>query len=58
MANVLRMYAASESSNEDDNSTPAIAVTAVIASLALVALVVIVAMIMWRRIRGNKKLLL
>lgn len=49
------MHAVSETTS-DDNSTPAIAVTAVIACLALIALVVIVAMIIWRHIRGNKKL--
>ena len=49
------MHAVSETAN-GDNSTPAIAITAVIACLALIALVVMVAMIIWRRIRGNKKL--
>ena len=52
---IHHMHAVSETAN-DDNSTPAIAVTAVIACLALIALVVMVAMIIWRRIRGNKKL--
>lgn len=49
------MHAVSETAS-DDNSTPAIAVTAVIACLALMTLVAIVAMIIWRHIRGNKKL--